>query len=129
MEFKDLLKEIQEIAAHALHQRLNEVELESATKKYIDNMARNVRDAFTGLYSVSVTNNQNTEETAKRIASVMGFHVEEKYSKKEFWKTTKKLQSENCHLLRQSLLSMRKVIQMTQDYRSCSHYLKNSELS
>ncbi|EOR4437511.1 hypothetical protein D6W28_RS50765, partial [Escherichia coli] len=24
MEFKDLLKEIQEIAAHALHQRLNE---------------------------------------------------------------------------------------------------------
>ncbi|EOL1189136.1 hypothetical protein ABL727_RS26085, partial [Escherichia coli] len=75
MEFKDLLKEIQEIAAHALHQRLNEVELESATKKYIDNMARNVRDAFTGLYSVSVTNNQNTEETAKRIASVMGFHV------------------------------------------------------
>ncbi|HGU2528807.1 TPA: hypothetical protein N6912_004415, partial [Escherichia coli] len=27
MEFKDLLKEIQEIAAHALHQRLNEVEL------------------------------------------------------------------------------------------------------
>ncbi|EOX1168155.1 hypothetical protein ACO4BM_001277, partial [Escherichia coli] len=80
-------------------------------------------------YSVSVTNNQNTEETAKRIASVMGFHVEEKYSKKEFWKTTKKLQSENCHLLRQSLLSMRKVIQMTQDYRNCSHYLKNSELS
>ncbi|EFK8190757.1 hypothetical protein AP215_005097 [Escherichia coli] len=129
MEFKDLLKEIQEIAAHALHQRLNEVELESATKKYIDNMARNVRDAFTGLYSVSVTNNQNTEETAKRIASVMVFHVEEKYSKKEFWKTTKKLQSENCHLLRQSLLSMRKVIQMTQDYRNCSHYLKNSELS
>ncbi len=129
MEFKDLLKEIQEIAAHALHQRLNEVELESATKKYIDNMARNVRDAFTGLYSVSVTNNQNTEETAKRIASVMSFHVEEKYSKKEFWKTTKKLQSENCHLLRQSLLSMRKVIQMTQDYRNCSHYLKNSELS
>ncbi|EER8336725.1 hypothetical protein IAH92_004869 [Escherichia coli] len=57
MEFKDLPKEIQEIAAHALHQRLNEVELESATKKYIDNMARNVRDAFTGLYSVSVTNN------------------------------------------------------------------------
>ncbi|EOD1791324.1 hypothetical protein ACJGZ3_005371, partial [Escherichia coli] len=31
MEFKDLLKEIQEIAEHALHQRLNEVELESAT--------------------------------------------------------------------------------------------------
>lgn len=91
MEFKDLPPSIQKIAAHTLRQRLTEAELESATKKDIDNMARNVRDAFTGLYSVSVTNNQNTEETAKRIASVMGFHVEEKYSKKEFWKTTKKI--------------------------------------
>ncbi len=60
MEFKDLPKEIQEIAAHALRQRLNEVELESATKKDIDNMARNVRDAFTGMYEDKLTSdNQN----------------------------------------------------------------------
>ncbi len=50
MEFKDLPPSIQEIAAHTLRHRLNELELESVTKKDTDNMARNVRDAFTGLY-------------------------------------------------------------------------------
>ncbi|EPP2860305.1 hypothetical protein ACUNTF_004880, partial [Escherichia coli] len=38
MEFKELPKEIQEIAAHTLRQRLNEVALEAETKKDIDNM-------------------------------------------------------------------------------------------
>lgn len=33
MEFKELPKEIQEIAAHTLRQRLNEVALEAETKK------------------------------------------------------------------------------------------------
>lgn len=62
MEFKELPKEIQEIAAHTLRQRLNEVALEAETKKDIDNMARNVRDAFTGLYSVSVEDNNIPDE-------------------------------------------------------------------
>ncbi len=57
MKFKDLPLSIQEIAAQTLRQRLNELALESVTKKDTDNMARNVRDAFIGLYSVSVTNN------------------------------------------------------------------------
>ena len=70
MEFKDLPKEIQEIAAHALHQRLNEVELESATKKDIDNMARNVRDAFTGLYFCASVNKHDSESVAKKIAEL-----------------------------------------------------------
>ncbi|EBA1772950.1 hypothetical protein DQY66_24680 [Salmonella enterica subsp. enterica serovar Utah] len=91
MEFKDLPTEIQVIAAHTLRQRLNELELESVTKKDTDNMARNVRDAFTGLYSVSVTNSQDTEEAAKQIASKMGFYVKGKYSKKEFWKIAKRI--------------------------------------
>ncbi len=72
MEFKELPKEIQEIAAHTLRQRLNEVALEAETKKDIDNMARNVRDAFTGLYSVSVEDNnipdEREESTAHRIS-------------------------------------------------------------
>ena len=50
MEFKDLPTSIQEIAAHTLRHRLNELALESVTKKDTDNIARNVRDAFTGLY-------------------------------------------------------------------------------
>lgn len=91
MKFKDLPLSIQEIAAQTLRQRLNELALESVTKKDTDNMARNVRDAFIGLYSVSVTNNQDTEEAAKRIASAMVFYVEEKYSKKEFWKMAKRI--------------------------------------
>lgn len=91
MEFKDLPPSIQEIAAHTLRQRLTEVEAESATNEVIDKLSRNVRNAFTGLYSVSVTNSQDVEEAAKRIASAMGFYVEEKYSKKEFWKIAKKI--------------------------------------
>ncbi|EAQ8163044.1 hypothetical protein FTZ77_22625 [Salmonella enterica] len=67
MEFKDLPLSIQEIAAHTLRQHLSEVKAESATKENIDNMARNVRDAFAGLYSVTVTNNHDTEDTAKQI--------------------------------------------------------------
>ncbi|ENV7140599.1 TPA: hypothetical protein ACGQ2Q_005018, partial [Escherichia coli] len=39
MEFKDLPPSIQEIAAHTLRHRLNELELESVTKKDTDNMA------------------------------------------------------------------------------------------
>ncbi|EFN5058701.1 TPA: hypothetical protein HNC36_23880 [Escherichia coli] len=50
MEFKDLPHSIQEIAAHTLRQRLSEAVTESATKEVIDNIARNVRDAFTVLY-------------------------------------------------------------------------------
>lgn len=99
MKFKDLPLSIQEIAAQTLRQRLNELALESVTKKDTDNMARNVRDAFIGLYSVSVTNNQDTEEAAKRIASAMGFYVEEKYSKKNSGKWPNASQSEvKCSL-------------------------------
>ncbi|EEJ7914570.1 hypothetical protein GS235_004430 [Salmonella enterica] len=87
MEFKDLPLSIQEIAAHTLRQRLSEVETESATKEVIDNMARNIRDAFTSLYgyssmekallryiseengcSVEVTNSHDIEKTAKQFA-------------------------------------------------------------
>ncbi|WP_218070421.1 hypothetical protein [Escherichia coli] len=91
MEFKDLPPSIQEIAAHTLRQRLDKVEPESATKEVIGNMAHNVRDAFTGLYSASVTNSQDAEEAAKRIASAMGFYVEEKFSKKEFRRIAKRI--------------------------------------
>ncbi|WP_229997284.1 hypothetical protein [Escherichia coli] len=91
MEFKDLPHSIQEIAAHTLRQRLNEAGTESVTKEDIDNMARNVRDAFTELYSGAVTDNYDAEVVAKKIASSLGFYVKEKYSKKEFWKTAKKI--------------------------------------
>ncbi|HAW0919578.1 TPA: hypothetical protein JLL04_005168 [Escherichia coli] len=68
MEFKDLPLSIQEIAAHTLHQRLNEAMAESATKETIDNMARNVHDAFTGLYFCASVNKHAPESVAKKIA-------------------------------------------------------------
>ncbi|MBZ9504807.1 hypothetical protein H5960_24125, partial [Escherichia coli] len=51
MEFKDLPKEIQTIAATTLSDSLVEIKPESAKKETIDNMVRNVRNAFSGLYS------------------------------------------------------------------------------
>ncbi|HAP0161421.1 TPA: hypothetical protein IRR21_000415 [Escherichia coli] len=68
MEFKDLPKEIQEIAAHTLRQRLSEAGTESVTKDDIDNMARNVHDAFTGLYFCASVNKHAPESVAKKIA-------------------------------------------------------------
>ncbi|EGI41136.1 conserved hypothetical protein, partial [Escherichia coli TA280] len=115
MEFKDLPKEIQSIAATTLSDSLVEINPAYIKKETIDNLVRNVRDAFTGLYSVSVTNNQNTEEAAKRNASVTGFHVEEKYSKKNSGKLQKNCRARTVISCGKSVLSMRKVIQMTQD--------------
>ncbi|HAP0112932.1 TPA: hypothetical protein IRQ12_002463 [Escherichia coli] len=68
MEFKDLSLSIQEIAVHTLRQRLNELALESVTKKDTDNMARNVHDAFTGLYFCASVNKHAPESVAKKIA-------------------------------------------------------------
>ncbi|CAM6682963.1 hypothetical protein [Escherichia coli] len=83
MEFKELPKEIQEIAAHALCQRLSEVELESATKKDIDNMARNVRDAFTGLYFCASVNKYDSESAAKKIAETTVQNINTKPTEEE----------------------------------------------
>lgn len=83
MEFKDLPTEIQVIAVHTLRQRLNELELESVTKKDTDNMARNVRDAFTGLYSDSFTNNHCVENKAKSIAATITQNINTKQTEEE----------------------------------------------
>ncbi len=83
MEFKELPKEIQVIAAHALRQRLNEVELEAATKKDIDNMARNVRDAFTGLYFCASVNKHDSESVTKKIAETTAQNINTKPTEEE----------------------------------------------
>ncbi|HCM0159659.1 TPA: hypothetical protein N2458_004691 [Escherichia coli] len=83
MEFKDLPMQFQEMAAHALCQRLSEVELESATKKDIDNMARNVRDAFTGLYFCASVNKHDPENVAKKIAEATAQNINTKPTEEE----------------------------------------------
>ncbi|WP_277884581.1 hypothetical protein [Escherichia coli] len=83
MEFKDLPMQFQEMAAHALCQRLFEVELESATKKDIDNMVRNVRDAFTGLYFCASVNKHDPENVAKKIAEATAQNINTKPTEEE----------------------------------------------
>ncbi|MED0056218.1 hypothetical protein RCL95_15240 [Escherichia marmotae] len=83
MEFKELPKEIQMIAAHTLRQHLTEVELEAATKKDIDNMTRNVRDAFTGLYFCASVNKHDSESEAKKIAETTAQNINTKPTEEE----------------------------------------------
>lgn len=68
MEFKDLPKEIQTIAATTLSDSLVEIDPASAKKETIDNMVRNVRNAFSGLYG---SDNQKQEsDVNERVISV-----------------------------------------------------------
>ena len=75
MEFKDLPTSIQEIAAHTLRHRLNKLALESVTKKDTDNMARNVRDAFTGLYFCASVNKHDSDSVANKIAETTAQNI------------------------------------------------------
>ena len=68
MEFKDLPKEIQTIAATTLGDSLVKIDPAYAKKETIDNMVRNVRNAFSGLYG---SDNQKQEsDVNKRVISV-----------------------------------------------------------
>ncbi|EAU5655748.1 hypothetical protein JOU96_001929 [Salmonella enterica] len=81
MELKDLPLSIQVIAANALSESLEEINLASAKKDAIDNMTRNVRDAFIGLYSGAVTDNHDAEDVAKKIAETAAHDTNTKNQK------------------------------------------------
>ncbi|WP_105461943.1 hypothetical protein [Escherichia coli] len=68
MEFKDLPKEIQTIAATTLSDSLVEINPAYIKKETIDDMVRNVRNAFSGLYA---SDNQKQEgDVNERVISV-----------------------------------------------------------
>ncbi|EFD5425782.1 hypothetical protein [Escherichia coli] len=68
MEFKDLPKEIQIIAATTLGDSLVKIDPAYTKKETIDNMVRNVRNAFSGLYC---SDNQKQEnDIDERVISV-----------------------------------------------------------
>ncbi|EYE37599.1 hypothetical protein AB38_1670 [Escherichia coli 1-110-08_S1_C2] len=68
MEFKDLPKEIQTIAATTLGDSLVKIDPAYTKKETIDNMIRNVRNAFSGLYG---SDNQKQEsDIDERVISV-----------------------------------------------------------
>ncbi|EIU5842606.1 hypothetical protein L5O72_005061, partial [Escherichia coli] len=68
MEFKDLPTPLQEMASNIVRSQLATLDLSTAEKETIDNMVRNVRNAFSGLYG---SDNQKQEsDVNKRVISV-----------------------------------------------------------
>ncbi|EMK5142640.1 hypothetical protein ACXEAT_004762, partial [Escherichia coli] len=67
MEFKDLPTPLQEMASNIVRSQLATLDLSTAEKETIDNMVRNVRNAFSGLYG---SDNQKQEsDVNKRVIS------------------------------------------------------------
>ncbi|EOJ9956880.1 hypothetical protein ACJ5G7_005632, partial [Escherichia coli] len=67
-EFKDLPTPLQEMASNIVRSQLATLDLSTAEKETIDNMVRNVRNAFSGLYG---SDNQKQEsDVNKRVISV-----------------------------------------------------------
>ncbi|EPO3231798.1 hypothetical protein ACT9DH_005591, partial [Escherichia coli] len=65
MEFKDLPTPLQEMASNIVRSQLATLDLSTAEKETIDNMVRNVRNAFSGLYG---SDNQKQEsDVNKRV--------------------------------------------------------------
>ncbi|EJF2948185.1 hypothetical protein M8F27_004638 [Escherichia coli] len=68
MEFKDLPTPLQEMASNIVRSQLATLDLSTSEKETIDNMVRNVRNAFSGLYG---SDNQKQEsDVNKRVISV-----------------------------------------------------------
>ncbi len=63
MEFKDLPTPLQEMASNIVRSQLATLDLSTAEKETIDNMVRNVRNAFSGLYG---SDNQKQESDVNR---------------------------------------------------------------
>ncbi len=83
MEFKDLPKEIQSIAATTLSDSLVEINPAYIKKETIDNLVRNVRDAFTGLYFCASVNKHDSESVAKKIAETTAQNINTKPTEEE----------------------------------------------
>ncbi|GCG54353.1 hypothetical protein BvCms1816_02360 [Escherichia coli] len=129
MEFKDLPLSIQEIAAHTLRQRLNEAMAESATKETIDNMARNVHDAFTGLYFCASVNKHDPESVAKKIAETTVQNINTKPTEDEIDQPASEQKKKNRHM-RETCLFMTNLSEYVAKFRLNTwqeftrHYLK-----
>ncbi|GAB7633128.1 hypothetical protein OkiPb00117_47720 [Escherichia coli] len=63
MEFKDLPTPLQEMASNIVRSQLATLDLSTAEKETIDNMVRNVRNAFSGLYG---SDNQKQESDVNK---------------------------------------------------------------
>ncbi|EKS5484796.1 hypothetical protein QB859_001216 [Escherichia coli] len=83
MEFKDLPMQFQETAANIVRSQLATLDLSTVEKEAIDNMVRNVRDAFTGLYFCASVNKHAPENVAKKIAEATAQNINTKPTEEE----------------------------------------------
>ncbi|HIA3454190.1 TPA: hypothetical protein ACWP5I_005348, partial [Escherichia coli] len=83
MEFKDLPMPFQEMAANIVRSQLATLDLSIVEKETIDNMVRNVRDAFTGLYFCASVNKHDPENVAKKIAEATAQNINTKPTEEE----------------------------------------------
>ncbi|ELO4885491.1 hypothetical protein ABN112_05900 [Escherichia coli] len=83
MEFKDLPIPFQEMAANIVRSQLAALDLSTVEKEAIDNMVRNVRDAFTGLYFCASVNKHDPESVAKKIAEATAQNINTKPTEEE----------------------------------------------
>ncbi|EEW1489109.1 hypothetical protein I5B11_004454 [Escherichia coli] len=83
MEFKDLPMQFQEMAANIVRSQLATLDLSTVEKETIDNMVRNVRDAFTGLYFCASVNKHDPENVAKKIAEATAQNINTKPTEEE----------------------------------------------
>ncbi|HAW2034074.1 TPA: hypothetical protein JLQ40_001830 [Escherichia coli] len=83
MEFKDLPMQFQEMAANIVRSQLATLDLSTVEKEAIDNMVRNVRDAFTGLYFCASVNKHDPESVAKKIAEATAQNINTKPTEEE----------------------------------------------
>ncbi|EKP6063110.1 hypothetical protein P3030_003569 [Escherichia coli] len=83
MEFKDLPMPFQEMAANIVRSQLATLDLSTVEKEAIDNMVRNVRDAFTGLYFCASVNKHDSESVANKIAETTAQNINTKPTEEE----------------------------------------------
>ncbi|KAB3481871.1 hypothetical protein F9Z76_05210 [Escherichia coli] len=83
MEFKDLPMPFQEMAANIVRSQLATLDLSTVEKEAIDNMVRNVRDAFTGLYFCASVNKHDSESVVNKIAETTAQNINTKPTEEE----------------------------------------------
>ncbi|EOY2556960.1 hypothetical protein [Escherichia coli] len=67
MQFKDLPEDIQKIAADTLKDHLSVINLTKEPKANLENISRNMRDVFVGMYAMTMKSTRNIFKIAALI--------------------------------------------------------------
>ncbi|EOK7813371.1 hypothetical protein AB6H37_RS13400 [Escherichia coli] len=110
MQFKDLPEDIQKIAADTLKAHLSVLDLTKEPKANLENISRNVRDVFVGLYAYD---NEKHEEHIQNgcinkfqqnIKLPVADKTEQKTDVLVFWNTVEAIAGARCWNLTTSII-------------------------